>query len=119
LICDSCGAAQSPADEQWLDEIEEVYKNYRAYHQSGGVEQQVLDSANEELRPRSEVLVDHLMATPNTPNSGRLLDVGCGTGGTLCAFSKRKGWRLFGLEMDTKALSFLEQIDGFEALYTS
>jgi 2-polyprenyl-3-methyl-5-hydroxy-6-metoxy-1,4-benzoquinol methylase len=118
LVCCTCGAAQSPADEQWFDEIREIYHDYHAYHQSGGVEQHVIDPATGELRRRSEVLVDRLLALQNVPRSGKILDVGCGTGGTLKSFSERGGWRLYGLEMDAKNLHFLTALEGFVALYT-
>ncbi len=118
LICRECGAAQSPADRQWMEEIAEIYAAYRVYHQSGGVEQYVSDPATGTLRRRSQVLLDKLRTVPGLPQSGSVLDVGCGNGSTLQAFSGRGGWRLYGLEMDTRSLSALREIEGFETLYT-
>ena len=118
LVCHGCGAAQSPADEQWFKEIREIYNDYHAYYQAGGVEQHVLDPSTGTLRKRSEVLLDGLAALPGMPQFGKALDVGCGTGGTLKALSKRGGWRLYGLETDSKNLPFLAPIEGFENLYT-
>jgi SAM-dependent methyltransferase len=118
LICRHCNATQSPADDQWFEEIREIYSDYQAYHQSGGVEQPVLDAATGELRRRSEVLLARLATLPGVPSSGKVVDVGCGTGATLNSFSKRGGWRLYGLEIDTKNLASLRGIDGFEELYT-
>lgn len=118
LLCRACGATQSPSDEQWLEEIREIYSDYHAYHQAGGVEQHVMDPSTGELRRRSEVLVDRLLGLPDVPASGKVLDVGCGTGATLKSFSERGGWRLYGQEMDTKNLHFLSPLAGFEALYT-
>jgi len=118
LVCCHCGAVQSPADDQWFEEIREVYSGYQAYHQSGGVEQPVLDTATGELRRRSDVLLARLATLPGVPDSGRVIDVGCGIGATLKAFSMRGGWRLYGLEIGTENLAFLRRIDGFEELYT-
>jgi 2-polyprenyl-3-methyl-5-hydroxy-6-metoxy-1,4-benzoquinol methylase len=118
LVCGACGAAQSPSDEQWFSEIREIYNNYRPYHQAGGVEQHVADPATGQLRRRSQVLVDQYLALPEVPRSGKVLDIGCGTGATLRAFSERGGWRLHGSEIDTKNINFLTSLDGFEALYT-
>lgn len=117
LTCESCGAAQSPADEQWLREIREIYSSYYAYHQSEGIEQCVPDDPSGRLTPRSEVFVNRLLMLDDVPSSGKLLDVGCGTGGTLRAFAKRGGWQLFGLELDDRNLRFLEAIENFEKLY--
>src|SRR5436305_5648707 len=58
LICCACGAAQSPADRQWFDEIGEIYKAYRAFQLYGGPEQQVLDAVSMRLRPRSLVMLE-------------------------------------------------------------
>ncbi len=118
LICRHCNAAQSPADDQWLEEIREIYSGYRAYHQSGGVEQPVLDTATGSLQRRSEVLLARLAALPSVPSSGKVVDVGCGTGATLNSFSKRGGWRLYGLEIGAENLTSLREMDGFEELYT-
>jgi 2-polyprenyl-3-methyl-5-hydroxy-6-metoxy-1,4-benzoquinol methylase len=118
MICGACHAVQSRADHQWFDEIREIYGSYYAYRQADGVEQSVPDGAGGELRRRSDILLTHLSAVPGVPNSGKVLDVGCGTGATLRAFSKRGQWRLYGLEIDNKNLPFLEVIEGFESLYT-
>lgn len=118
LVCSTCSAAQSPADEQWFAEIHEIYSDYHAYHQAGGVEQHVVDPATGQLRRRSEILVDRLLKLTDVPVSGKVLDVGCGTGATLGSFSERGGWRLYGLERDASNLHRLAALDGFEALYT-
>ena len=118
LICPHCHGIQSPADEQWFQEITEIYSNYRAYYQSGGIEQVVENPATGQLQGRSETLVACLLRLSEVPKSGRLLDVGCGVGATLKAFSRRGGWRLHGLEIDSKGLPLLKDIPGFEALYT-
>ncbi|HEY6340799.1 MAG TPA: class I SAM-dependent methyltransferase [Bryobacteraceae bacterium] len=118
LVCGACGAAQSPSDEQWLSEIREIYNNYRPYHQAGGVEQHVADPTTGQLRRRSQILVERYLALPDVPRSGKVIDIGCGTGATLRALSERGGWRLYGSEIDTKNIHSLASLDGFEALYT-
>jgi SAM-dependent methyltransferase len=118
MICSQCGAAQSPADQQWFEEIGEIYGSYRMYKQSGGVDQHVLDPFTGQLRRRNDVLLDNLAALPGVPRSGRVVDVGCGTGVTLKALSERGGWRLHGLDLDARNLPFLESIKGFETLHT-
>ncbi len=118
LVCRECSAAQSPADEQWFGEIGEIYDSYSAYRQAGGEEQCVLDPATGRVTQRSRVLVSKLLALAGCPQSGTVLDIGCGTGGTLKAFSDLSGWRLFGSELDNRSLPVLRAIDGFETLYT-
>jgi SAM-dependent methyltransferase len=118
FVCLQCGAAQSLASDQWFQEVREIYRTYSAYHQSGGTEQHVVDPLSGGLRERSEVLLDKLMTVPGMPPSGKVLDVGCATGGTLRAFARRGGWLLFGLELDERSLPLLESIEGFQMLYT-
>jgi 2-polyprenyl-3-methyl-5-hydroxy-6-metoxy-1,4-benzoquinol methylase len=118
FICAECGAAQEVPNDRWSAEINEIYNNYRIYHQAGGVEQQVLDAQSGALRSRSEILLNRLTSLPDVPRSGKVLDVGCGTGGTLRAFDKVGGWLLYGLEMDQRNLAFLRAIPSFQALYT-
>jgi SAM-dependent methyltransferase len=117
-ICRGCGAAQSPADQQWFEEIEEIYRSYSAYHQAGGMEQRVLDPTTGRLTQRSRVLVNNLLALDGVAQSGKVLDVGCGTGATLRAFSEGGDWRLFGLELDDRNLQRLTSINNFDMLYT-
>jgi SAM-dependent methyltransferase len=118
LVCGECGAAQSPEDEQWLQEICEIYGSYSAYHQAGGMEQYVFDAESGARRPRSEVILEKLLAVADVPRSGTVLDIGCGNGWTLKAFSSQGGWRLCGLELSDRNLPRLQSITGFEALYT-
>jgi 2-polyprenyl-3-methyl-5-hydroxy-6-metoxy-1,4-benzoquinol methylase len=117
-VCGICGAAQAIADERWLADIAEIYGRYQIYHQSGGAEQHISEPSTAVLRPRSEVLLERLLALPAVPCSGSVLDVGCGTGGTLRAFAARGGWHLYGLEMDERNLPFVSNIPGFARLYT-
>jgi 2-polyprenyl-3-methyl-5-hydroxy-6-metoxy-1,4-benzoquinol methylase len=117
-VCTLCGAAQALADGQWLSDIAEIYGKYEIYHQSGGVEQQVFDSASGKLRRRSDVLVDRVLSWTDVPTSGKVLDMGCGAGGTLRTFAERDRWLLYGAEMDERNLPLLAPIPGFQKLYT-
>ncbi|HTP31267.1 MAG TPA: class I SAM-dependent methyltransferase [Candidatus Acidoferrales bacterium] len=118
FVCGSCSAAQSPADQQWFDEIGQIYGAYRIYPQSGGIEQHVVDPATGQFRRRSEVLLDRLSEIPGFPGSGSVVDIGCGNGGTLRAFAGRGGWSLNGLEINEANLAELTSIPGFHALHT-
>lgn len=118
FLCLVCGAAQSPTDAQALDELREIYSTYRSFQQYGGPEQHVLDAQTGHLRPRSQILLDRLCALPAFPRHGAVLDVGCGGGATLRAFSERGGWRLFGHEIDSREFALLQAIPGFETLFS-
>ena len=117
-VCVCCGAAQSFADEQWLAEIAEIYGKYDIYNQSSGVEQRVLDPVGGSLRPRSELLLERLLEVSGVPLVGKVLDVGCGSGGTLKAFDQLGNWALYGLDIDDRNLPALHAMRGFRDLYT-
>jgi len=78
----------------------------------------VIDPASGRLRKRCDVLLDHINALSGCPRSGTVLDVGCGSGVMLRALSQRGGWRLHGLDLNTRFLATLQSIPGFEALHT-
>lgn len=47
------------------------------------------------------------------PNDGKLLDIGCSTGGFLSA-AQKSGWQVFGLEISKKAASSARSLTGAE-----
>lgn len=97
-LCGSCGLVQKPVDEAWRAATACIYDEYLIYHQSGGQEQPVFEAGGGACA-RSDRLLDWALAQADVPEQGRLADVGCGNGGFLRAFARRKpGWRLSGLE---------------------
>ena len=86
MICSQCGAAQSPADQQWFEEIREIYSSYRMFHQSGGVDQH-MSSIHSPGNSGGETMcfwtIWHPFLGFHAPV--RVVDVGCGTGVTLKA----------------------------------
>ncbi len=118
-VCRRCSAVQKPADARWREEVASIYRDYDIYFQSGGVEQSVFDPTRGVPRLRSEVLLERLHAVRPLGEAGTVLDVGCGKGTFLRAFSKfRPDWRLFGHELSRANEHVLAGIPGFECLYT-
>lgn len=118
-VCGACGAVQKPTDGPWADEVASIYTNYEPYFQSGGVEQAVFDPAKGVPRRRSTVLLERLAAHAGLPQTGSIVDVGCGNGVLLSAFSEvRPNWRLFGHELSELHAGVLARIPGFERLFT-
>jgi 2-polyprenyl-3-methyl-5-hydroxy-6-metoxy-1,4-benzoquinol methylase len=118
-VCMACGAVQKPADAAWERDAAAIYENYQPYFQSGGVEQAVFDPAKGIPRRRSAAILDRLSETRKLGPSGSVLDVGCGNGVLLTAFSEiRPQWKLFGHELSELNLPKLKTIPGFEKLFT-
>jgi len=118
-VCRTCGAVQKPSDARWREEAASIYRHYDIYFQSAGIEQSVFDSVDGIPRLRSQVLLERLNAVSPLAKTGAVLDVGCGKGTFLNAFSKfRPGWRLFGHELNCANAKILARIPQFERLYT-
>lgn len=119
FVCAGCGAVQKRASDTWLREIDTIYSAYSSYYQSGGDEQIVCDRLSGKPRRRSDVFLERLVAANALPPNGTALDVGCGNGVTLSSMSRAlPGWRLNGFEIGRGALARLNEIHGFERLYS-
>ena len=118
-VCAHCGGVQKFVDEQWKSEIASVYADYTIYFQAGGAEQAVFPGGAAEPVTRSEWLVQQIIAHAALPATGRLLDIGCGNGAMLRAFSHAMpGWTLAGTELSGATRELVERIPRVEALYT-
>jgi cyclopropane fatty-acyl-phospholipid synthase-like methyltransferase len=118
-VCAYCGSVQKFVDEQWKSEIASIYADYTIYFQAGGAEQAVFLGDAAEPVTRSEWLVRQVIAHAALPSTGRLLDIGCGNGAVLRAFSRAMpGWTLAGTELSDANREMVERIPRVEALYT-
>jgi SAM-dependent methyltransferase len=117
-VCGRCGAVQKRVTPRWLAEIGEIYAEYFAYRLADGDEQVVFDKASGRLRRRSDVLVERLEGFGLFPETGSMIDIGCGTGVTLASFGRAfPQWALNGFEMGDGALAMLRAIPNFQRLY--
>ena len=118
-VCTRCGCVQKIIDEQWRADIARIYQDYTIYFQASGAEQAVFIGDSAQLMSRSERLVSQVVAHVALPATGRLLDIGCGNGAFLGAFSNaRPGWTLAGTELSDTNKATVEAIRGVEALFT-
>lgn len=118
-VCPRCGGAQAVISPQWEAEARKIYDDYTIYHQGGGVEQSVFDTATGAASSRSSRLLHRLQKELPLAPHGRLLDVGCGNGTTLRVFSDiAPNWSLAGLDVNDHNKKVVESIPGVEALYT-
>lgn len=81
--------------------------------------EQAIFSPAGEAQSRSSRIVAKLSAISTLSKTGQALDIGCGNGSFLSAFSKEFAeWKLFGMEFDNKHSKSLAAINGFQELYT-
>lgn len=110
-VCERCGGVSKPADGAFVADIEAIYADYAIYHQAGGAEQRSFDTGSGAQAARSARLIERLLHEHRLPDEGRLLDVGCGNGSTLRAFSHlRPRWALVGTELDDRHRQEVEAI---------
>lgn len=119
LRCLKCAAVQKRLDGEWLQEIDSIYSSYTLFALAGGAEQLIFSGQGQPL-PRSELLARYLKRSVDLPRSGKLLDVGCGTGAALRTLAHElPGWEFYGSELSDRSLPQLRQIPGFVELFTS
>jgi SAM-dependent methyltransferase len=118
FACPFCGCVQKTVDAEWESEVGRIYDSYSIYHQSEGAEQSVFDQASGAVSSRSARLLERLRSKVELRDTGRLLDVGCGNGAFLRAFSSAlPGWSLCGTELNAKYQKEVESIAGAGTLH--
>lgn len=118
-ICGQCGCSQAVIDSAWYEDIRRIYEGYAPYYQGAGAEQNVFDQVSGAATVRSLQLVKRLHAMAPLPATGRLLDIGCGNGALLRAFSGAfKDWTMAGLDIHEHLRPVIESIERVERLYT-
>lgn len=120
FVCPSCNAVQAPIDDAWRQNVDKIYRAYDTYAAAGGEEQKVIGEDASSMRARSGVLVEWLVSGGVLPESGDVLDVGCGRGAFLGAISSKfPSWGLNGTEFDDRNRALLGKLPGFGKLQTS
>lgn len=119
LICRNCSTVQKEINAKWYEEVKKIYEQYDIYNQSSGLEQKTYDYSLHSLRSRSEKILSYVIKNISLPESGCILDIGCGNGAFLKSASKLLPiWSLSGSEINNKYEPEIRQIKNFESLYT-
>jgi trans-aconitate methyltransferase len=116
-VCQRCSTIQVPVSQRWRESVASIYKEYQVYHQGGGSEQSVF-SGDGNSTARSHKIISNLIQSIPIKDCGRLLDIGCGNGSFLKAFSGFfSDWQLSGAEFDEKHLTELKLLPHFDQLH--
>lgn len=117
-VCDRCGLVQSIITEEWNQACHEIYTNYSVYYQSGGSEQAVFSPGSAQGMTRSHRILAQTKGILGLQACGKALDVGCGNGNFLKAFSSLyPEWKLSGCEYNDIYREDILAISGIEAFY--
>ena len=112
FYCDKCELVQKEIDAEWLNAADNIYQNYKIYHQAAGEEQKVRSLDGLKFESRSELIVHWLSNKLEAHQFGELLDVGCGNGAFLRVFNSKFGaWSLTGSEIGDKYKQDILNID--------
>lgn len=117
-VCQRCGTVQKPVTENWRRWTEQIYADYEIYSQGAGAEQQAFEQDTGTSAARSQKIVEWPTTHYVFPETGNLLDIGCGNGTFLRAFGARNPkWRMTGLELDSRNQQVIESIPGVAGLH--
>jgi len=117
--CCTCGAVQKPLTPQWHEEVAQIYESYSVYAQAQGAEQLSFDVETGANSSRSQFIANWLRQQAHLPESGLLLDIGCGNGSFLNAFQQIfPHWQMIGAELDDRNRALVESIPGVLSLHT-
>jgi SAM-dependent methyltransferase len=118
-VCRACGAIQKIFSEMLESEIGDIYSSYNLWPMANGDEQKIF-LENSINKPRSVFLVDFLSDNAGLPRTGKLLDIGCGTGAAISNFSSQyPEWRIFGADLSDRCMELLKKTPNFERLFLS
>ncbi len=115
VVCSSCAVAQKAVDGALCRELAAVYDGYATASPGAGAEALHFDLCTGGAVPRSEHLLRWVGERHPFPGHGRLLDVGCCTGGLLRAASRLlPGWSLSGFDLEDHHARLMAGLPGFE-----
>lgn len=118
LVCKKCGHVQKNLDPQWHADACSIYANYRV-HAVASVHDHTLFDSFGQSTSKSAFIIQELLKQIQLPASGKLLDVGCGSGGFLQQFNTiMPAWSLNGMDITTRFCKQVMQIPGVKCFYT-
>jgi 2-polyprenyl-3-methyl-5-hydroxy-6-metoxy-1,4-benzoquinol methylase len=119
--CQNCGFTQKLIDDNYLQEIGEIYSEYNIYYQGEGHEQKVF--IGQEAFPRSKFLASHFLpfaCNPSITIKPKWLDLGCGRGHFLKTIAElKKDWELYGADLGESNREHIESIDGVASYFAN
>jgi len=119
-VCSNCGHVQKFVTPKYMEEVNEIYRNYEVFKLSSGVEQIIFSGSQQSSR--STMIADWIKQNLSLSSQSSILDYGCGDGSALCSFTevfpetKLYGYDIFEIDRPkTQSLAnFKEMIVGPE-----
>ncbi|MDE7132079.1 MAG: class I SAM-dependent methyltransferase, partial [Lachnospiraceae bacterium] len=94
VICKDCGTVQFLQNDDYKSALDEVYGSYDILHDKAW------PAEGSECRPRLRVVYEKVSQTICLPETGNMLDIGCGGGESLQHFHQiYPKWNLYGMDI--------------------
>lgn len=117
--CQACNAVQKRIEPRFFKESGTIYSQYDVYHQTQGMDQVTFNQKPFHVTSRSETILNSVLDKFEIPSKGFFLDIGCGKGNMLKAFSaKRPDWQLYGFDLNENSRNEIESIENVKKYYS-
>lgn len=118
-VCTSCGLIQKRITSDWSHETKNIYASYSMYPQGDGAEQTTFQNETGVAQARSMRIVECLASQGMLPETGNMLDIGCGNGNMIRSFHRSfSKWALAGQEWDTRHAEIVQAIPNVTHFFT-
>lgn len=118
-VCRKCGHVQQLRTAKWDQDVSGIYDNYSVYVLAGADDHQVFTPEGQGVS-RAQTVAWRIAEQLRLPESGRLLDFGCGSGNFLQAFNRvRPGWELHGYDINHHYASRIKSLPAVAGFHSS
>lgn len=118
LSCQNCGTLTTDTTLEWRRACKDIYAEYEAYRQSGGIEEKTF-MTNGGSTTRSSAITS-LLTVGGFDFKGKWLDFGCGNGSFLrLVLGKFEGVEGYGIEFGERNEERVSAIPGVKGFGTS
>lgn len=114
VICKDCGTVQFLQNKSYKDAVNEVYQNYEVMHDK------VWSPDSKEHKPRLQVIYKKISEKLHLPETGNMIDIGCGGGESLFWFHQMyPKWNLYGLDIGEQFRQAVTTQEGVKDFFSS
>ena len=114
VICKNCGTVQFLQSKSYQDAVYEVYRDYEVMHDKAWID------GSKGHRPRFQVVYEKIVEKIHLPETGNMIDVGCGGGESLFWFHQMyPKWNLYGLDIGEQFRKTVTEREGVKAFFSS
>ena len=102
-ICAKCSLIQKPINTIWKKRVKVIYKEYEMFKNAKGEDQKLFNSEKNNQSDRSTEILNLISSKIKFPTKGKVLDIGCGTGGHLIELLNL-GYNVIGIDNSNSML---------------